>query len=219
MPVPSPLLPTPSTLSSAARLVAALVLVCTIPPGGLTAPASAQSFPDRPAVRVYDFSSLDTPLRRAAIEEARAILGDAGVSMEWHDCYRAEECTPQSGELVVRIVRETGARGLEWRQALGYSVIDPAAGTGTLATVYLNRVEDSARRAGSNPVLLLGRAIAHEIGHLILRTNAHARTGLMRAIWTEPELTRNTHDDWTFASSDRRQLRAALQRTARAASR
>ena len=216
MPVPSPL---SSTLSSAARLVAAVVIVCTIAPVVLMPTAAAQSFPDGPAVRVYDFSSLDTPIRLAAIDEARAIVGDAGVGMVWHDCSRGEECTAQSGELVVRIVRETGTRGLEWRHALGYSVIDPAAGAGTLATVYLNRVEAAARRAGTDPVLLLARAIAQEVGHLILRTNAHAQAGLMRAIWTEQELARNRHEDWIFAPADRRQLRAALQRTARTASR
>ena len=216
---PSPLLSTSLTLWSAARLVIAALIACTIGPGVLMPPVAAQSFPDGPAVRVYDFSSLDAPVRLAAIDEARAIIGDAGVGMAWLDCHRAEECTPQSGELVVRIVRETGARGLEWRHALGYSVIDPAAGTGTLATVYLNRVEDAARRAGSNPVLLLARAIAHEVGHLILRTNGHGQAGLMRAIWTDQELVRNSHADWTFAPADRRQLRAALQRTSRAASR
>src|SRR5688572_25770526 len=110
MPVPSPL---SSTLSSAARLVAAVLIVCTIAPAVLMPTTAAQSLPDGPAVRIYDFSSLDTPLRDAAIDEARAIVDDAGVGMAWHDCSRSEQCTPQSGELVVRIVRETGARGLE----------------------------------------------------------------------------------------------------------
>ncbi len=102
---------------------------------------------------------------------------------------------------------------------LGFSVIDPAAGSGTLATIFINRVEDSARHAGSDLALLLGRAIAHEVGHLILRTNAHADEGLMRAIWTEQELARNAPDDWVFASSDRRQIRAALQRAGTRAAR
>jgi hypothetical protein len=98
-------------------------------------------------------------------------------------------------------------------------VIDTVSGTGTLATIYINRVEDSARHAGADVALLLGRAIAHEVGHLILRTNAHGEAGLMRAIWTDQEIARNQPADWVFASPDRRQLRAALQRTGRAASR
>jgi hypothetical protein len=98
-------------------------------------------------------------------------------------------------------------------------VVDPTADTGTLATIYVNRVEDSARHAGADLGLLLGRVMAHEVGHLILHTNEHGAQGLMRAIWTEDEMSRNAHDDWIFASPERRQIRAALQRTSRSAAR
>jgi hypothetical protein len=206
------------TLSSAARHVAAAAAAGTMLIA-LVSPASAQTFAGHLAVRLYDFSALDTSIRAAALDEARAILADAGVSASWHDCYRTEGCAPEPGELVVRVVRETGEHGVAWQRALGFSVIDPAAGSGTLATIFINRVEDSSRHAGSDLALLLGRAIAHEVGHLILRTNAHAGEGLMRAIWTEQELARNMHDDWVFASSDRRQIRAVLQRTGTSAAR
>lgn len=206
------------TLSSAARHVAAAAAVGTMLIV-LASPASAQTYAGHLAVRLYDFSALDKSVRSAALDEARAIVADAGVSADWHDCYRAEGCAPEAGELVVRVIRETGEHGVEWQRALGFSVIDPTAGSGTLATIFINRVEDSARHAGSDLALLLGRAIAHEVGHLILRTNTHADEGLMRAIWTEQELARNVHDDWVFASSDRRQIRAALQRAGTRAAR
>jgi hypothetical protein len=205
------------TLSSAARSVAAAAAGAILIVLG--SPASAQTYAGHLAVRLYDFSGLDKSVRSAALDEARAIVADAGVSANWHDCYRTEGCTPEAGELVIRVVRETGEHGREWQRPLGFSVIDPAAGSGTLATIFINRVEDSARHAGSDVALLLGRAVAHEVGHLILRTNAHADQGLMRAIWTEQELARNTHDDWVFASSDRRQIRAVLQRAGTRAAR
>jgi hypothetical protein len=180
----------------------------------------AQTFPGQLSVRVYDYSALDDSVRTTAVDEARAIIADAGVSTDWHDCRRRQaNCTPETGELVIRVVRELGEPGTDWRRALGFSVVDPSAGTGTLATIYINRVEFSARHAGADLAVLLGRAIAHEVGHLILRTNAHAEHGLMRAIWTDQELARNLPDDWVFDSSDRRQIRAALQRTGRAAAR
>jgi hypothetical protein len=205
------------TLSSAARHVA-VAATCTFL-CAVVAPASAQTPAGHLAVRLYDFSALDKSVRSAALDEARAIVADAGVGAAWHDCFRIEGCAPEAGELVVRVIRETGERGFEWQRALGFSVIDPAAGSGTLATIFINRVEASARQAGSDVGLLLGRAIAHEVGHLILRTNEHAHEGLMRAIWTAQELARNTHDDWVFASSDRRQIRAVLQRTGTRAAR
>jgi hypothetical protein len=206
------------TLSSAARHVAAAATAGTILVV-LASPAPAQTYAGHLAVRLYDFSALDTSVRSAALDEARAIIADAGVSADWHDCHRSEGCAPEPGELVVRVIRETGEHGFDWQRALGFSVIDPAAGSGTLATIFINRVESSARHAGSDLALLLGRAIAHEVGHLILRTNGHADEGLMRAIWTEQELARNTPEDWVFASSDRRQIRAVLQRTGTSAAR
>jgi hypothetical protein len=41
----------------------------------------------------------------------------------------------------------------------------------------------------------------------------------MRAIWTEDEMFRNTHDDWVFASPERTQIHSALRRTGRSAAR
>jgi len=39
------------------------------------------------------------------------------------------------------------------------------------------------RNAAINLAPLLGIAIAHEIGHLLLPDNSHSQTGLMRAKW------------------------------------
>jgi len=204
---------TPLSRLAAVAAVACLAIIVT--PPLLAAP----SFASRLAVRVYDFSSLDNPVRNLAVDEASAIVEDAGVVADWHDCSARAVCAPEAGDLVVRVIRETGQTGAPWHRALGFSVVDPAAGAGTLATIYINRVEDSARHAGADLALLLGRAIAHEVGHLILRTNEHGTQGLMRAVWTEQEMSRNAHEDWVFASPDQRQLRNALQRTGRSAAR
>jgi hypothetical protein len=194
-----------------ARHVAAAT-ACAIALTLLSLDVSAQAGVQRIAVRIYDFSALDHAVRDRAAGEARAIVADAGVSADWRDCAQRHTCAAGSGELVVRIIRELGHPTAESRRALGYAVIDTTAGRGTLATIYVNRVEDSAREAGADLALLLGRAIAHEIGHLILRTNAHTDQGLMRAIWTEQELARNQPEDWTFAPPDRDQIQAALAR-------
>jgi hypothetical protein len=205
------------TLLSAARPVAAATSLLVMLVVAWVSPAAAQS--RHLTIRVYDFAVLDGPVRTTALDEARAIVADGGITADWHDCSRSETCAPEPGDLVIRVVREATRSGTEWQHALGYSVVDPVAGTGTLATIYINRVEDSARHAGADLSLLLGRAVAHEVGHLILRSNAHGEQGLMRPIWTEAEMARNTHDDWVFATPERRQIRAALQRTTQAAER
>src|SRR3954471_13671954 len=122
------------TLSSAARHVAAAVVIVATLLVAAVPPASAQS--NRLTIRVCDCSARDQPVRMTAVDEARTIMADAGVTAEWHDCTRSREaCGPESGDLVIRVIRETGSGALEWRRALGYSVVDPVADTGTLATI------------------------------------------------------------------------------------
>jgi hypothetical protein len=60
-----------------------------------------------------------------------------------------------------------------------------------------------SRRTGLDAPELLGRAIAHEIGHLLLRAPGHAQSGLMRPLWTDEELSQNRPGDWTFSEAER----------------
>jgi hypothetical protein len=110
---------------------------------------------------------------------------------------------------VIRIIRGAGETGAEARATLGYSVIDTPSGIGTLATIFIDRIERIARHAGADYPSLTGRAIAHEVGHLLLGTNTHGESGLMREVWTEQELFQNRREDWVFAARERGQLRSA----------
>ncbi len=56
-------------------------------------------------------------------------------------------------------------------------MVDLEGQAGTLATIYEDRVESLATEAHVDSGRLLGRAIAHEIGHLLLGTASHARAG------------------------------------------
>jgi hypothetical protein len=93
---------------------------------------------------------------------------------------------------------------------VGTSLIDPVQQAGRLATVYVDQVDAMARRANTDRVAILSRAIAHEIGHLLLGTTEHTRSGLMRGIWTAEELRRNHVEDWQFSPLQRTLLRARI---------
>lgn len=187
---------------STVRRVAVPGFVCTLLLGVLTTPVLAQNiaarWPDRVDVRVYDFTGLPTSVRSAAIAEARAIIDDGGVDARWHDCASkpGAACQPAGGFLMVRIIRAPVDIPLDTRQPLGYAIVQGESGL--LATLYLNRIEAHAKHAGADVPTLLGRAIAHELGHLLLGTNSHSERGLMRAVWTDQEMARNHADDWRF---------------------
>ena len=169
----------------------------------------------RVRIRLYDMARLPAKTRAAARQQAEAILAGAGLSALWIECLkgnsrgnsRACDAVPEPGELVVRVVRGAGMTPPQARLTLGYSLLDRDTGAGSFATVYMNRVESLARDSRTNATILLSRALAHEIGHLLLGTAEHSPTGLMRATWTAAELRAQRPDDWVFSTSDRWRVR------------
>ena len=176
-----------------------------------------------PVVRVYDTANGDITARTAAIRTAAAIVRDAGIPVEVRDCTgagdRADCQHPRRTDLIVRIMSTptpgtaTGHGSLRLRTQrgeqqlqLGVATLNPVTLAGQMATVFQRPVLQIARQARLDPAELLGRTIAHEIGHLLLRTPGHSSSGLMREIWSLEELTSNRHDDWRFAPGDRLQL-------------
>ena len=175
-------------------------------------------------VRVYDGGATDAATRIAAIETATAIVADAGISVRWLDCTPGpagqRRCEPTRGtrDLILRIMPAEPSGSLTTEHALesrvdgnrlilGFAVIEPATGAGALATIFMNRIVALGQRARVASGPLLGRAIAHEVGHLLLGHGRHSASGLMRAVWTDAELAAGHSDDWRFSALDREQLR------------
>ena len=171
-------------------------------------------------VRIYDTNGVIAGTNRAALDMAGKMLSAASIDVIWRVCANtrhagaeapalratpvAAPCsTPMApGELAIRIVRSTVPEGFHGALPLGDALIDTRAGTGVLATIYLDRVFWLASEVGVDSQALLGRAIAHELGHLLLATNAHGPVGLMRAFWSHQEVRRGWGRDWTLAPAD-----------------
>ena len=94
---------------------------------------------------------------------------------------------------------------------LGYSLVDPETQSGALATVFLDRVRWLASQSAAHVATLLGRAIAHELGHLLLGTPQHGRFGVMRAIWSSQMLRNSGPADWRFSTREAQQMRASAR--------
>ena len=163
-------------------------------------------------VRVYDNANVPKGALRAALDMAAQTLRPADLEVTWVSCSASSggRCTEPlgRGELMVRLVRSVKGAPAAGDESLGTALVDPATGTGVLATVYVDRVERLAQGADGDLGALLGRAMAHEIGHLLMGRPAHARHGLMRPRWTRAEVTRNATADWGFDAPDVRAIRA-----------
>ena len=171
-------------------------------------------------VRVYNAAVMPAADQAVALRAAATILAAAGIGTSWLPCGdmasdpAATACsTPlDASELSVRLVRLPGTASARGELQLGYSLVDTAVGAGTLATIYADRVAWLAGEAGADMPTLVGFAIAHEIGHLLLGTNAHSGTGLMRAVWSRAELRRNEAADWLFGPSEAARMRSSVLR-------
>ena len=154
-----------------------------------------------------------------AIDTATAILRAAEVDVEWYSCEAALVRNPEhrcaapigGNELAVRLVRMRTDPNHRGDLALGYSLVDARTHSGALATIFMDRVIWLADAAKIDVRPLLGRAIAHELGHLLLGTNAHTEAGLMRAVWSCDSLRMNDPADWTFNSHDIQTMKQAIR--------
>ncbi|MBI3050625.1 MAG: hypothetical protein HYY76_20230 [Acidobacteria bacterium] len=179
-------------------------------------------------IRSYDASGLDDDTLAAALAGASTIFDSAGVATTWLACDRVVAAAAghpclaplQRHELAVRLVRlparercdGTEVRRCDGAVTLGYSLVETKVRFGSLATIYMDRISDLAAASRVEPATLLGRAIAHEIGHLLLGTDAHAPAGVMRALWSSEALRQTRTGDWAFTPHDARALREAARR-------
>jgi hypothetical protein len=165
-------------------------------------------------VRVHDSASVDEKTRDSALGVAEEILSAAGITVSWHRCdlesHNPASCSvPLSAEeRVIQFMRSAIDTRTWDHLPLGEAVIDPVRKFGALARVYADRIRWKADETRFKADVLLGRAIAHEVGHLLLGTTRHSATGLMRAFWSTDELLRGQRADWTFTAADSALIRA-----------
>lgn len=152
----------------------------------------------RITVRVYNYVQGPPEIIRKAQREAAHILANAGIETEWLECSIGQRQEPARNacgrpfgpaDLTMRIVPESMAARLPFRDiTLGFAALTEEGGQGFLGGVFYHKVEQVAKETGTDRHHILAHAIAHEIGHLLLRTAKHGPSGLMRANWGPNDL-------------------------------
>jgi hypothetical protein len=179
----------------------------------------------RPAiVRIYNYAQIPPPMLKEATRGAAAIFDAAGLTSQWRICTIRQnpsgredpacEGSPGTYEFSLRINQGPDATAPQRSsEVLGYAVI--LERRGIVATVHSGRVLALASRSGVDPVALMGRVMAHEVGHLLLGTNEHAARGLMRAAWKLNVWSMSEHSDWTFSEDEVSRMRQSATPRAR----
>jgi urease accessory protein UreE len=158
-------------MSGLRAAVIVLVVIALAGAGGSVHAEEASSVRHLP-VAVCDNEHLPPEVLVAAEQVAADVYRDIGIAVDWiHN-----ECSPTEGRLAVSVVS---------RATAGIDVSDYTLGfaeSGTLdATVLYDRVHAFARRYRVKCEVLLGYAVAHELGHLLLPPKSHSAEGVMRA--------------------------------------
>jgi hypothetical protein len=172
----------------------------------LGAPAAAAET-DRAAVIVHVDDRAQVPARELANARGHVerVFRDAGVEITWGEPWSSAAIVGwnAAGRLrhvaVVLVIGEEDARGAT-RCALGVAM--PALAT---ASVFYNRIASTAQTRPVDADLMLGRVIAHEVGHLLLPAGSHSRYGIMRA-----DLDLDFVNPDRFSDEQARTIRAAL---------
>ncbi len=179
-------------------------------------------------IRSYNYAQVPADDLARARATADHTFQPAGISLQWIDCWvpgdrpssivhrPSSPCTEllhDGSEFVFRLMIPVVAEpSRSHTVAMGSSLIDHSSGIGALTTVDPERVMGIARGAATDYSTLLGRAIAHEIGHLLLGHSRHSQSGLMRAFWSQEEIRRVRPADWRFSEAEAAQMRQSLAR-------
>ena len=167
-------------------------------------------------VRLYNSAHVPVPALLSAREAAGAILADSGLRVVIQQCgtgIDVDSCNNplKTNDVVVRVIDAPAAKTNLHPDAFGFTYVAADTDRGWLATVFADRIGYAAARSGVASGTLLGRVMAHEIGHLLLGSGYHGATGLMRAQWRDESLAREGL--WSFSIAEAAQMQAALVST------
>jgi hypothetical protein len=166
-------------------------------------------------VRLRNQAQVDPQVLALAQQEMTRIYKPAGVELAWMDCSRTANpaglnpaChhAPAPTEVLITVV-EGSARGSS--NALGRAICPGREIPAAYATVFFDRVRQMASDRREMAVVL-GYAMAHELGHLLLGAASHSAAGIMRPNWTDKDILTGLRARFSFSKAQCASLRAAV---------
>jgi hypothetical protein len=157
-------------------------------------------------VFVQNFAGVTPQVLERAEVEASRILGTAEIAVIWTNCMESGidpgvcPAVPGSLALVLRILPPEASTLPVAPGALGFAVPSES-----YAAVLYGRVASLPlpnTRIGRD--VLLGHVVAHELGHVLLGTGGHSKSGIMTAAWKSKTLAVAARGQLVFDSKQKR---------------
>ena len=166
-------------------------------------------------MKLFDDAAVGNGVLHIAEQIAASILSTASVEIVWLPCRSINlsnmtVCEAPRGALEIHILPEPLTTDSH-EDTLGIALLhDPA---GDRAAVFFSRAREvAATSAGGIEVAqVLGCAMAHEIGHLLLKSGTHSREGVMRADFQTADFRKAVRNELTFTSAERDLIRKHRQ--------
>ncbi len=169
-------------------------------------------------VQVYNWAAVAPQTLAAAEDQAARIFREAGVAVSWLSCPLTipeaqanpiciEPCPPS--RFVVRIIPEVPTDRAN--TSLGVALSEG----GIYATIFYPHVAEYTREGIATSSQILGHAMAHEMGHLLMGPVPHTRFGLMRGKWAAEDLRSMRMGALRFSPQQSAVIRQAAMRRIR----
>jgi hypothetical protein len=197
---------------------------------GVVLTVSAGAGPAEPTLAitlsVYNYAQVPEKILSEAEKEVTEIFRKIGVESTWRHPSLSSEKNPAGSvfeapflslELSILIISSSAAEPMEERldlkeEVLGLSPRPKEGRGGRLAYVFHHRVREFVikRTLLEQEALVLGLAMAHEIGHLLLPHDSHSHGGIMRSRWDRQDLRLATFGDLVFTPQQAKLIRSQV---------
>ena len=184
--------------------------------------ASASCFAQTLLIGLYDYADLSARETLRLTETADQAFAHSGIHLVWSYCRGALaavkgttcEAAMQINEIVIRLQPARPRSSHDGRMG---QTIATAEG-GYYASVFVPCVRAQAAGFGMAFDLLMGYAVAHEVGHCLLGPG-HSYAGLMRGEWNRKDASEMSRLSLHLTNQEARKAVARLTLAAEAAQR
>ena len=170
-------------------------------------------------VRVYNHARVAPDVLSSAERETDSIFRSAGLEIAWIDCplnvdqwADYPDCQAKFGpaDFMVKILPPAMAERAPWpRTRLAYTTDCGPDLAGCWAAISYRKVENLALIAEVPFPLVLGKVMAHELGHMLLGPD-HSATGIMRAALDTGNFEPGRLPSLVFLDAQRERLHAVV---------
>lgn len=200
----------------------------SLPPGGITigyakTESNGSTEPGLKVIAlVYNYARVEPAALALAENMALKIFQHAGVTIVWRNISlpaadarglaSAPPAEPASDAPAVFLrIAPSSMSPIGRMETLGCALESATGGDASVAWVFFDRIEREANLGIASPQRILGHAMAHEMGHLLLGWGAHSVAGVMRADWRAQDYILMSEGSLLFTPRQAERLRLAVQ--------